>query len=218
MALLKRFRVSDEVGVSVFKINVIFFFCCWTTVKCICLCLCVCVKVLDSEQDPAEPPPEVEEEDLDLDSVEFENPSDSGPELDDDDSVLSTPKPKLKWVLPSSNMHVCVYMLVILSVTVQFMILTITNVFMIQQFCDSWKFLQSPMMRWGSSCVCVLDFSPDCFLCFRPYFEGLSLSSSQTEIGSIHSSRSHREPPSPVRPTEPEYSNSDSHKVAFMWL
>uniref|UniRef100_A0A8D3AFM8 Phosphofurin acidic cluster sorting protein 2 n=1 Tax=Scophthalmus maximus TaxID=52904 RepID=A0A8D3AFM8_SCOMX len=97
VALLKRFRVSDE--------------------------------VLDSEQDPAEPPPEVEEEDLDLDSVEFENPSDSGPELDDDDSVLSTPKPKLK-----------------------------------------------------------------------PYFEGLSLSSSQTEIGSIHSSRSHREPPSPVRP------------------
>uniref|UniRef100_A0A7N6F6H2 Phosphofurin acidic cluster sorting protein 2 n=1 Tax=Anabas testudineus TaxID=64144 RepID=A0A7N6F6H2_ANATE len=93
VALLKRFRVSDEVGVSV------------------------------------EPPPEVEEEDLDLDSVEFENPSDSGPELDDDDSVLSTPKPKLK-----------------------------------------------------------------------PYFEGLSLSSSQTEIGSIHSSRSHREPPSPVRP------------------
>ncbi|XP_029317145.1 phosphofurin acidic cluster sorting protein 2 isoform X4 [Cottoperca gobio] len=97
VALLKRFRVSDE--------------------------------VLDSEQDPAEPPPEVEEEDLDLDSVEFENPSDSGPELDDDDSVLSTPKPKLK-----------------------------------------------------------------------PYFEGLSLSSSQTEIGSIHSVRSHREPPSPIDP------------------
>uniref|UniRef100_A0A3Q2NUZ2 Phosphofurin acidic cluster sorting protein 2 n=1 Tax=Fundulus heteroclitus TaxID=8078 RepID=A0A3Q2NUZ2_FUNHE len=89
--------------------------------------LCMLVKVLDSEQDPAEPPPEVEEEDLDLDSVEFENPSDSCPELDDDDSVLSTPKPKLK-----------------------------------------------------------------------PYFEGLSLSSSQTEIGSIHSSRSHREPPSPI--------------------
>uniref|UniRef100_A0A3Q3AUQ0 Phosphofurin acidic cluster sorting protein 2 n=1 Tax=Kryptolebias marmoratus TaxID=37003 RepID=A0A3Q3AUQ0_KRYMA len=100
VALLKRFRVSDE--------------------------------VLDSEQDPAEPPPEVEEDDLDLDSVEFENPSDSGPELDDDDSVLSTPKPKLK-----------------------------------------------------------------------PYFEGLSLSSSQTEIGSIHSSRSHREPPSPVRHPPP---------------
>ncbi|XP_076013849.1 phosphofurin acidic cluster sorting protein 2 isoform X2 [Genypterus blacodes] len=96
VALLKRFRVSDE--------------------------------VLDSEQDPAEPPPEVEE-DLDLESLDFENPSDSGPELDDDDSVLSTPKPKLK-----------------------------------------------------------------------PYFEGLSLSSSQTEIGSIHSSRSHREPPSPIDP------------------
>lgn len=58
--------------------------------------VCVCLKVLDSEQDPAEPP--LEEEDLDLDSVELENPSDSGPELDDDDSVLSTPKPKLKSV------------------------------------------------------------------------------------------------------------------------
>ncbi|XP_077587785.1 phosphofurin acidic cluster sorting protein 2 isoform X2 [Stigmatopora nigra] len=99
VALLKRFRVSDE--------------------------------VLDSEQDPAEVPPEVEEEDLDLDSVEFDNPSDSGPELDDDDSVLSTPKPKLK-----------------------------------------------------------------------PYFEGISLSSSQTEIGSIHSGRSHREPPSPMEAHE----------------
>ncbi|XP_061824988.1 phosphofurin acidic cluster sorting protein 2 isoform X1 [Nerophis lumbriciformis] len=84
VALLKRFRVSDE--------------------------------VLDSEQDLAEAPPEAEEEDLD--SVEFENPSESEPELDDDDSVLSTPKPKLK-----------------------------------------------------------------------PYFEGLSLSSSQTEIGSVHSSQ-----------------------------
>uniref|UniRef100_A0A8C2ABZ8 Phosphofurin acidic cluster sorting protein 2 n=1 Tax=Cyprinus carpio TaxID=7962 RepID=A0A8C2ABZ8_CYPCA len=84
--------------------------------------------VLDSEQDPAEPPPEVEE-DLDLESLDFENPSDSGPDLDDDESVLSTPKPKLK-----------------------------------------------------------------------PYFEGISLSSSQTEIGSIHSVRSHREPPSPMDP------------------
>ncbi|XP_056151314.1 phosphofurin acidic cluster sorting protein 2 isoform X2 [Lampris incognitus] len=104
VALLKRFRVSEE--------------------------------VLDSEQDPAEPPPEVEE-DLDLESLDFENPSDSGPELDDDDSVLSTPKPKLK-----------------------------------------------------------------------PYFEGLSLSSSQTEIGSIHSSRSHREPPSPIDPDKTKCSGT----------
>uniref|UniRef100_A0A8K9Y047 Phosphofurin acidic cluster sorting protein 2 n=1 Tax=Oncorhynchus mykiss TaxID=8022 RepID=A0A8K9Y047_ONCMY len=88
----------------------------------------ILAEVLDSEQDPAEPPPEVEE-DLDLESLDLENPSDSGPELDDDDSVLSTPKPKLK-----------------------------------------------------------------------PYFEGLSLSSSQTDIGSVHSSRSHREPPSPMDP------------------
>uniref|UniRef100_A0A8C1PI01 Phosphofurin acidic cluster sorting protein 2 n=1 Tax=Cyprinus carpio TaxID=7962 RepID=A0A8C1PI01_CYPCA len=81
------------------------------------------LRTTNSEQDPAEPPPEVEE-DLDLESLEFENPSDSGPDLDDDESVLSTPKPKLK-----------------------------------------------------------------------PYFEGISLSSSQTEIGSIHSVRSQREPP-----------------------
>lgn len=37
-----------------------------------------------------------------------------------------------------------------------------------------------------------------CFLTRRPYFEGLSHSSSQTEIGSLHSIRSQREPPSPV--------------------
>uniref|UniRef100_G3TXF7 Phosphofurin acidic cluster sorting protein 2 n=1 Tax=Loxodonta africana TaxID=9785 RepID=G3TXF7_LOXAF len=95
VALLRRFKVSDE--------------------------------VLDSEQDPAEQVPEVEE-DLDLlyDTLDMENPSDSGPDMEDDDSVLSTPKPKL-----------------------------------------------------------------------RPYFEGLSHSSSQTEIGSIHSTRSQRGPPSP---------------------
>ncbi|XP_058438268.1 phosphofurin acidic cluster sorting protein 2 isoform X2 [Marmota monax] len=85
-------------------------------------------EVLDSEQDPAEHVPEVEE-DLDLlyDTLDMENPSDSGPDMEEDDSVLSTPKPKL-----------------------------------------------------------------------RPYFEGLSHSSSQTEIGSIHSARSQKEPPSPA--------------------
>ncbi|XP_073212356.1 phosphofurin acidic cluster sorting protein 2 isoform X6 [Lepidochelys kempii] len=100
VALLRRFKVSDE--------------------------------VLDSEQDPAEHVPEVEE-DLDLlyDTLDIDNPSDSGPEMEDDDSVLSTPKPKLK-----------------------------------------------------------------------PYFEGLSHSSSQTEIGSIHSIRSQREPSSPVEVPE----------------
>eukprot|EP00062_Callorhinchus_milii_P008638 gi/632951556/ref/XP_007891368.1/ PREDICTED: phosphofurin acidic cluster sorting protein 2 isoform X2 [Callorhinchus milii] len=100
VALLKRFKVSDE--------------------------------VLDSEQDPTDNVQEVEE-DLDLlyDSLDVENPSDSGPDMDDDDSVLSTPKPKLK-----------------------------------------------------------------------PYFEGLSHSSSQTEIGSIHSLRSQtKEPPSPLLST-----------------
>ncbi|XP_054987747.1 phosphofurin acidic cluster sorting protein 2 isoform X3 [Sorex araneus] len=93
VALLRRFKVSDE--------------------------------VLDSEQDPTEHVPEVEE-DLDLlyDALE---PSDSGPDMDDDDSVLSTPKPKL-----------------------------------------------------------------------RPYFEGLSHSSSQTEVGSVHSARSQKEAASPA--------------------
>ncbi|KAG7999962.1 Phosphofurin acidic cluster sorting protein 1 [Nibea albiflora] len=86
VALLKRFKVSDE--------------------------------VLDS--DPVDQTQEVEE-DLDLlyDSLEVYNQSDSGPEMEDNESVLSTPKPKLK-----------------------------------------------------------------------PFFEGMSHSSSQTEIGSIHSQRS----------------------------
>nr|DBA14150.1 TPA: hypothetical protein GDO54_005161 [Pyxicephalus adspersus] len=96
VALLKRFKVSDE--------------------------------VLDSEQDPGEHVPEVEEDmDLLYDTLDIDNPSDSGPEMEDDDSVLSTPKPKLK-----------------------------------------------------------------------PYFEGLSHSSSQTEIGSLHSMKSQKELPSPI--------------------
>uniref|UniRef100_A0A8C3CRF0 Phosphofurin acidic cluster sorting protein 2 n=1 Tax=Cairina moschata TaxID=8855 RepID=A0A8C3CRF0_CAIMO len=109
VALLKRFKVSDE--------------------------------VLDSEQDPAEHVPEVEE-DLDLlyDTLDIENPSDSGPEMEDDDSVLSTPKPKLK-----------------------------------------------------------------------PYFEGLSHSSSQTEIGSIHSIKSQREPSSPVEVPEKSKTPGTKH-------
>uniref|UniRef100_A0A3Q2WKF2 Phosphofurin acidic cluster sorting protein 2-like n=1 Tax=Haplochromis burtoni TaxID=8153 RepID=A0A3Q2WKF2_HAPBU len=75
--------------------------------------------VLDS--DPVDQTQEVEE-DLDLlyDSLEVYNQSDSGPEMEDNESVLSTPKPKLK-----------------------------------------------------------------------PFFEGMSHSSSQTEIGSIHSQKSH---------------------------
>lgn len=38
------------------------------------------------------------EEDLDLlyDTLDMDNPSDSGPDMEDDDSVLSTPKPKLR--------------------------------------------------------------------------------------------------------------------------
>uniref|UniRef100_A0A8C1LN12 Phosphofurin acidic cluster sorting protein 2-like n=1 Tax=Cyprinus carpio TaxID=7962 RepID=A0A8C1LN12_CYPCA len=81
----------------------------------------VSLSVLDS--DPVDQTQEVEE-DLDLlyDSLEVFNQSDSGPELEDNESVLSTPKPKLK-----------------------------------------------------------------------PFFEGMSHSSSQTEIGSIHSHNQHRD-------------------------
>lgn len=54
-------------------------------------------QVLDS--DPVDQTQEVEE-DLDLlyDSLEVYNQSDSGPEMEDNESVLSTPKPKLKYV------------------------------------------------------------------------------------------------------------------------
>uniref|UniRef100_A0A8C6TE26 Phosphofurin acidic cluster sorting protein 2 n=1 Tax=Neogobius melanostomus TaxID=47308 RepID=A0A8C6TE26_9GOBI len=82
------------------------------------LSIAVKIQVLDS--DPVDQTQEVEE-DLDLlyDSLEVYNQSDSGPEMEDNESVLSTPKPKLK-----------------------------------------------------------------------PFFEGMSHSSSQTEIGSIHSHKS----------------------------
>uniref|UniRef100_A0A8C2G7V9 Si:ch211-126j24.1 n=1 Tax=Cyprinus carpio TaxID=7962 RepID=A0A8C2G7V9_CYPCA len=94
VALLKRFKVSDE--------------------------------VLDS--DPVDQTQEVEDLDLLYDSLEVYNQSDSGPEMEDNESLLSTPKPKLK-----------------------------------------------------------------------PFFEGMSHSSSQTEIGSLHSQRSQpREPTSTV--------------------
>lgn len=61
-------------------------------------------QVLDSEQDPAEHVPEVEE-DLDLlyDTLDVENPSDSGPDMEDDDSVLSTPKPKLRCAVATGH-------------------------------------------------------------------------------------------------------------------
>ncbi|RXN24474.1 phosphofurin acidic cluster sorting 2-like isoform X2 [Labeo rohita] len=92
VALLKRFKVSDE--------------------------------VLDS--DPVDQTQEVEDLDLLYDSLEVYNQSDSGPEMEDNESLLSTPKPKLK-----------------------------------------------------------------------PFFEGMSHSSSQTEIGSLHSQKSQpREPTS----------------------
>ncbi|XP_050926208.1 phosphofurin acidic cluster sorting protein 1 [Lates calcarifer] len=114
VALLKRFKVTDE--------------------------------VLDS--DPVGQSQEVEE-DLDLlyDSLEVYNPSDSGPELDDNDSILSTPKPKL-----------------------------------------------------------------------RPFFEGISQSSSQTDIGSLHSQRSqHRERPAAVSFWTLSLSLTHTHRHRFFF-
>ncbi|RXM33670.1 Phosphofurin acidic cluster sorting protein 1 [Acipenser ruthenus] len=72
VALLKRFKVTDE--------------------------------VLDS--DPVDQTQEVEE-DLDLlyDSLEIYNPSDSGPEMEDNESVLSTPKPKLNSQTEIGSLH-----------------------------------------------------------------------------------------------------------------
>uniref|UniRef100_A0A8C2E8W3 Phosphofurin acidic cluster sorting protein 1 n=1 Tax=Cyprinus carpio TaxID=7962 RepID=A0A8C2E8W3_CYPCA len=50
------------------------------------------------------------EEDLDelYDSLEMYNPSDSGPEMEETDSILSTPKPKLRTQRPSLMVCVCV--------------------------------------------------------------------------------------------------------------
>ncbi|XP_049337650.1 phosphofurin acidic cluster sorting protein 2 isoform X2 [Astyanax mexicanus] len=91
VALLKRFKVTDE--------------------------------VLDS--DPVDQTQEVEDLDLLYDSLEEHNHSDSGPDLEDNESLLSTPKPTLK-----------------------------------------------------------------------PFFEGMSQSSSQTELGSVHSQKSQQQEPS----------------------
>ncbi|XP_036198016.1 phosphofurin acidic cluster sorting protein 2-like [Myotis myotis] len=52
-------------------------------------------EVLDSDQDPKEHVPEVEE-DLDLPYDTLQNPSDSGPDMEDDSSILSNTKPKAR--------------------------------------------------------------------------------------------------------------------------
>uniref|UniRef100_A0A8B9RL04 Uncharacterized protein n=1 Tax=Astyanax mexicanus TaxID=7994 RepID=A0A8B9RL04_ASTMX len=100
VALLKRFKVTDE--------------------------------VLDS--DPVDQTQEVEDLDLLYDSLEEHNHSDSGPDLEDNESLLSTPKPTLK-----------------------------------------------------------------------PFFEGMSQSSSQTELGSVHSQKSQQQEPSYTVPRKSVY-------------
>ncbi|CAB1412784.1 unnamed protein product [Pleuronectes platessa] len=63
-------------------------------------------KVTDEVLDPVGQSQEVQE-DLDLlyDSLELYNPSDSDPELDDNESLQSTPKPKLKPVCPFNQQN-----------------------------------------------------------------------------------------------------------------
>ncbi|XP_057228787.1 phosphofurin acidic cluster sorting protein 2 isoform X1 [Malurus melanocephalus] len=143
-------------------------------------------EVLDSEQDPAEHVPEVEE-DLDLlyDTLDIENPSDSGPEMEDDDSVLSTPKPKLKYSdaqPPESRGW-------------------------------TWWWQAGRELNFTQSIEEIVETGKKYVLrqIQRPYFEGLSHSSSQTEIGSIHSVRSQREPPSPVEVPEKTKSLGTKH-------
>uniref|UniRef100_A0A8B9LJC5 Uncharacterized protein n=1 Tax=Astyanax mexicanus TaxID=7994 RepID=A0A8B9LJC5_ASTMX len=99
VALLKRFKVTDE----------------------------VISHVMDQTQ-------EVEDLDLLYDSLEEHNHSDSGPDLEDNESLLSTPKPTLK-----------------------------------------------------------------------PFFEGMSQSSSQTELGSVHSQKSQQQEPSYTVPRKSVY-------------
>ena len=67
-------------------------------------------QVLDS--DPVDQTQEVEE-DLDLlyDSLEVYNQSDSGPEMEDNESVLSTPKPKLKYVCRFLDINLCLQLM-----------------------------------------------------------------------------------------------------------
>ncbi|XP_077444931.1 phosphofurin acidic cluster sorting protein 1 isoform X2 [Stigmatopora argus] len=113
VALLKRFKVTDEVGFGLEHVS-------------------------------REEIQEVEE-DLDelYDSLEMYNPSDSGPDMEETDSIVSTPKPKL-----------------------------------------------------------------------RPYFEGMSQSSSQTEIGSLNSKGSlGRDAPSPVEPSPADKAKSSWSRV-----
>ena len=64
---------------------------------CVCVCVCVIQVGFGLEHVSREQIQEVEE-DLDelYDSLEMYNPSDSGPEMEETDSILSTPKPKLR--------------------------------------------------------------------------------------------------------------------------
>ncbi|XP_077598239.1 phosphofurin acidic cluster sorting protein 1 [Stigmatopora nigra] len=113
VALLKRFKVTDEVDFGLEHVS-------------------------------REQIQEVEE-DLDelYDSLEMYNPSDSGPDVEETDSIVSTPKPKL-----------------------------------------------------------------------RPYFEGMSQSSSQTEIGSLNSKGSlGRDAPSPVEPSPVDKAKGSRSRV-----
>lgn len=58
------------------------------------------------------------EEDLDelYDSLEMYNPSDSGPEMEETDSILSTPKPKLRSLTQYSLYYRAVRVLILVRI------------------------------------------------------------------------------------------------------
>ncbi|XP_016352688.1 phosphofurin acidic cluster sorting protein 1-like [Sinocyclocheilus anshuiensis] len=147
VALLKRFKVSDEVGFGLEHVS-------------------------------REQIQEVEE-DLDelYDSLEMYNPSDSGPEMEETDSILSTPKPKLRPFFEGMSQS--------------------SSQTEIGSLNSKGSLSREPF----SPRVCLYScFNRSLSLCVfrRPFFEGMSQSSSQTEIGSLNSKGSlSREPFSP---------------------
>ncbi|XP_016393556.1 phosphofurin acidic cluster sorting protein 1-like [Sinocyclocheilus rhinocerous] len=127
------------------------------------------------------------EEDLDelYDSLEMYNPSDSGPEMEETDSILSTPKPKLR------------------SLSVGFGLEHVSRE-QIQEVEEDLDELYDSLEMYNPSDSGPEMEETDSILStpkpkLRPFFEGMSQSSSQTEIGSLNSKSSlSREPFSPV--------------------
>ncbi|RXN21296.1 phosphofurin acidic cluster sorting 1 [Labeo rohita] len=182
VALLKRFKVSDEVGFGLEHVS-------------------------------REQIQEVEE-DLDelYDSLEMYNPSDSGPEMEETDSILSTPKPKLRSYLniqgdKKKNSLVqtdnCHHLLIIILLLLVGFGLEHVSREQIQEVEEDLDELYDSLEMYNPSDSGPEMEETDSILStpkpkLRPFFEGMSQSSSQTEIGSLNSKGSlSRDPFSP---------------------